>query len=115
MYLLTKVVLAIMLGFVSSALLGLVAVPLFRHYKIGQNINNYVKSLKHLLTFKKRFDTVYPSHGSFPVEPDIIEKLIEGAESIIRGEVKGEDMDLYGNPITLYKFPFAGFYAERAQ
>ncbi len=44
MYLLTKVVLAIMLGFVSSALLGLVAVPLFRHYKIGQNINNYVKS-----------------------------------------------------------------------
>ncbi|MBR5762446.1 MAG: MBL fold metallo-hydrolase [Lachnospiraceae bacterium] len=78
-----------------------------------RNINDYVKSLKHLLTFKKRFDTVYPSHGSFPVEPDLIEKLIEGAESIIRDEVKGEDMDLYGNPITLYKFPFAGFYGER--
>ena len=78
-----------------------------------RNINDYVKSLKHLLTFKKRFDTVYPSHGSFTVEPDLIEKLIEGAESIIRGEVKGEDMDLFGNPITFYKFPYAGFYGER--
>lgn len=78
-----------------------------------RNIHDYVRSLKHILTFKHRFDTIYPSHGNFPVEPGLIEQLIEGAESIIRGEVKGEEMDLFGNPIRLYKFPYAGFFGER--
>ncbi|MCR5721077.1 MAG: MBL fold metallo-hydrolase, partial [Lachnospiraceae bacterium] len=78
-----------------------------------RNIYDYVKSLKHILTFKHRFDTIYPSHGNFPVEPGLIEQLIEGAESIIRGEVTGEEMDLFGNPIRLYKFPYAGFFGER--
>ncbi|MCR5558520.1 MAG: MBL fold metallo-hydrolase [Butyrivibrio sp.] len=78
-----------------------------------RNINDYVKSLKHILEFKDRFDTVYPSHGSFPVSSDLIEKLIEGAQAIIEGSVIGEDMELFGNPIKLYKFPYAGFYGER--
>ena len=42
MYLLTKVVLAVMLGFVSSALFGLVLVPLLKRMKIGQRISNYM-------------------------------------------------------------------------
>ena len=78
-----------------------------------RNIYDYVKSLKHILTFKHRFDKIYPSHGNFPVEPGIIEQLIEGAESIIRGEVTGEELDLFGNPVRLYKFPYAGFFGER--
>jgi glyoxylase-like metal-dependent hydrolase (beta-lactamase superfamily II) len=78
-----------------------------------RNINDYVKSLKHILEYRNRFDTVYPSHGNFPVSPDLIGKLIEGAQSIIDGSVKGEDMELFGNPIKLYKFPYAGFYGER--
>jgi len=41
MYLLTKVVLAVMLGFISSALLGLVIIPVFKHFRIGQKINIY--------------------------------------------------------------------------
>lgn len=42
----------------------------------------------------------------------IIEKLIEGAESIIDGSAKGEIIDLFGNQVKLYKFPYAGFYGE---
>ena len=42
MYLLTKVVLAIMLGFISSAILGLILVPILRNYKIGQKISSYM-------------------------------------------------------------------------
>ncbi len=42
MYLLTKVVLAVMLGFVSSALFGLIIIPVFKHFHIGQRINTYV-------------------------------------------------------------------------
>lgn len=78
-----------------------------------RNIKDYVKSLKHILGYRNRFDTVYPSHGSFPVSSDLIEKLIEGAQSIIDGSAKGEDLELFGNPIEFYKFPYAGFYGER--
>ena len=42
MYLLTKVVLAVMLGFISSALVGLVMVPLLKRMKIGQRISTYM-------------------------------------------------------------------------
>ncbi len=42
MYLLTKVVLAVMLGFVSSALVGLLFVPLLKRMNIGQRISTYM-------------------------------------------------------------------------
>ncbi len=42
MYLLTKVVLAVMLGFISSALVGLIMVPLLKRMKIGQKISTYM-------------------------------------------------------------------------
>ena len=78
-----------------------------------RNINDYVLSLKHILEYRDRFDTVFPSHGTFPVTPDIIEKLIEGANSIINGEAEGKDTELFGNPIRVYTFPYAGFFGER--
>ena len=42
MYLLTKVVLAVMLGFISSAVVGLFMVPLLKRLKIGQRISTYM-------------------------------------------------------------------------
>ena len=42
MYLLTKVVLAVMLGFIISALLGLIIVPILKNFKIGQRISTYM-------------------------------------------------------------------------
>ena len=47
MYILTKVVLAIMLGFVTSAILGLILVPLLKKLKIGQRISEYVDIRHH--------------------------------------------------------------------
>ena len=42
MLLLTKAIVAIMLGFLSSALLGLFLVPLFKKLRIGQKISIFV-------------------------------------------------------------------------
>ena len=42
MYLLTKVVLAVMLGFISSVLVGLVMVPLLKRMKVGQKISSFM-------------------------------------------------------------------------
>ena len=77
-----------------------------------RDIGLYIESMKKLLGFTGRFDTVYPSHGSFPVKPDIIEKLIGGAEQIRDGKCSGTEVDMFGRKATLYKFDYAGFFGE---
>ena len=83
-------------------------------YMFGKyrNIQKYVESLKHLLTYKDEFDEVYPSHASFPVSPDLIEKLIEGAISVMNNEVEGETVQMHGHDVVRYELPYAGFYCD---
>lgn len=77
-----------------------------------RNIDDYILSMKKLLTYQDRFDVVFPSHGEFPVKPDIIGKLIEGAGQIAEHKCQGQKVDMFGNKITLYKFEYAGFLCE---
>lgn len=83
-------------------------------YMFGKyrNINLYVKSLRHIKDFLKSFDVVYPSHGSFPVYPELIDKLIEGATSIINKQANGSIIELHGRKVIKYEFPYAGFYCD---
>jgi len=77
-----------------------------------RNMSRYLESMKKLSKYTDEFDTVYPSHGSFPVGPDLIGKLIEGAEQIISGKAQGEIIERFGAPVMLYKFPYAGFLCD---
>ncbi|MCR5324087.1 MAG: MBL fold metallo-hydrolase [Lachnospiraceae bacterium] len=77
-----------------------------------RSFESYIKSLNKLLTYRERFDTIYPSHGSFPVEPDLIGKLIGGAERIVNGQAEGKIVDMFGRQAKLFKFDFAGFLCE---
>ncbi|MFY9295759.1 MAG: hypothetical protein WBI74_07325 [Caldicoprobacterales bacterium] len=52
----------------------------------------------------------FQTYGFFPVYPELIIKLIEGAEQIINGTANnGKVIDMCGTPVMLYKFPYAGF------
>ena len=51
-------------------------------------------------------------HGSFPVKPDLIPELINGAEEIRAGKASGNIVNIFGNEVCLYKFPYAGFLCE---
>ena len=77
-----------------------------------RNIDLYIKSMKHLADYEGQYDDVYAMHGSIPVKPDIVGKLIEGAEQIRRGEAKGTEINLFGNDVILYKYPYAGFLCD---
>lgn len=77
-----------------------------------RNLPLYVESLKKLSKYTDEFDTIYPSHGSFPVYPELIEKLIEGSEQIINGTANGKIVDIFGTPVMLYKFSYAGFLCD---
>lgn len=78
-----------------------------------RNLPDYIASLEKLSAYKGRFDTVYASHSSVEVSPDIIPKLIAGAKQILAGEAVGEGIDMFGNSVLLYQFDFAGFLCPK--
>jgi len=86
-----------------------------RIYMFGEhrNLQNYIVSLEKLSAYEGRFDTVYASHSSVEVAPDMIPKLIVGAKQILAGEATGEEIDLFGNSVLLYQFEFAGFLCPK--
>ncbi len=77
-----------------------------------RNIRDFVKSLEKLRAIKDRFDVVWGSHGDFPAGPELIDKLIEGAVSIIEGRASGTETERMGNKIMHYAFPYAGFFCD---
>ncbi len=77
-----------------------------------RDIDLYIGSMNHLLEYDGMYDEVYAMHGSIPVKPDLVSKLIEGANQIKNREVIGNELDLWGNKVVLYKFPYAGFLCE---
>ncbi|MCR5502771.1 MAG: MBL fold metallo-hydrolase [Lachnospiraceae bacterium] len=77
-----------------------------------RNIDLYIESMKHLADYDGKYDEVYAMHGSIPVKPDLVGKLIEGAEKIRNKEATGTAVDMFGNEVLLYKFPYAGFLCE---
>jgi len=81
-------------------------------FRKHRNLSLYVESMKKLSTYTAEFDTIYPSHGSFPVYPELLTSLIEGAEQIINGTAEGKVVDMFGTQVMLYKFPYAGFLCE---
>ena len=77
-----------------------------------RNLNEYVPSMKKLLKYTDRFDSIFPSHGSIPIEPDIIPKLIEDAEQILAGKAEGNPVEIFGMKAVLYRFEEAGFLCD---
>ena len=62
-----------------------------------------------LAAYDGKYDEVYTMHGDFPQKPDLVGKLIEGAQEILSGKAEGTEVDMFGNKVTLYRFPYAGF------
>ena len=59
-----------------------------------------------------QFDKIYAMHGTIPVQPELIGKLIEGAERVKSGSAEGKKVEMFGNDVMLYQFPYAGFLCE---
>lgn len=51
-------------------------------------------------------------HGSIPVKPELIDKLIEEAGLIQSGEAEGKTVNFFGTDVKLYKFTYAGFICD---
>ena len=81
-------------------------------FGVRREMHAYLLSLKKIEKMKDRFDTIYPSHGSFPVEPSLIAALYEGAERVLAGEVEGSNAEFHGMKIKRYDVGVAGFLCD---
>lgn len=82
-------------------------------FGIQREMHAYLLSLEKLEKYKDRFDTIYPAHGTFPVSPDLIAALHEGATRVLAGEVEGSDAEFHGVKIKRYDVGAAGFLCDR--
>jgi glyoxylase-like metal-dependent hydrolase (beta-lactamase superfamily II) len=58
-----------------------------------RNFDAYICSIEKLIGLRGRFDSIYTSHGSFPVGAEILDGLLAGAKSCRNGEIEGVDTD----------------------
>jgi glyoxylase-like metal-dependent hydrolase (beta-lactamase superfamily II) len=77
-----------------------------------RNMPDYIRSLEHLRAWDGQFDEIWPSHASFPVFPDLIEKLHDGAQAVLDGSAAGRPGEIYGNRIREFDLGFAAFLCD---
>ena len=75
-----------------------------------RDLHAYRLSLEKLNAMKERFDRIYPSHGSLCVSPELIEKLIKGAQQVLDKTAPAEELALHGQRVLRYDVGCAGFY-----
>ena len=78
----------------------------------ARDINAYIASIDKLLTYSDAFDTIYPSHGTLALKPDILPKLAEAAKRLRDGQVEGVPAP-YELPCELFDCGVAKFLYNR--
>lgn len=81
-------------------------------FGVQREFHAYMHSLNKLERYQGRFDEIYPSHSSIPVQPELIHKLYEGAGSILEGAVPGEDVKFHDIPLKQYDVGCAKFLCD---
>ena len=74
-----------------------------------RNLDTYMKSLEKLISIADCFDTVYPSHGTFPLPPSQLSVNLEGAKKLAAGVLSAEEPP-FPIPAKLYKHNGAAFF-----
>lgn len=81
-------------------------------FGVQREVNTYLKTLKKLDTYKDRFDTIYPSHGSFPVYPELIDKLYDTVLEILDGKYEPAVEEFHGMKVHRFNTDVAGFLMD---
>lgn len=67
-----------------------------------RNIRAYLLSLRKIKNLSDKFDMIYPSHGTIPLGTDILDKLIEGTERVISGDITPQSTEFHGITLNLF-------------
>lgn len=74
----------------------------------GRNIWAFQNSLKKLIDMSDTFDSIWPSHGSYPLTTEIIPGILQGAQDLIAGKLTEQEPP-WPMPCKKYVCEAAGF------
>ena len=57
----------------------------------GRNMPAFQSSLKRVMAMADTFDTIWPSHGSYPLTADIIPGILQGAQDLLDGKLPSQE------------------------
>ena len=57
----------------------------------GRSMPAFQSSLKRMMAMADAFDTIWPSHGGYPLTPDIIPNILQGTQDLMNGKLPGEE------------------------
>lgn len=68
------------------------------HLDSSLNLSVYLESMKHLYSFRKSFQRIFPGHGGIIESNDILDEIITGVSDIENGELKGVPEETFFGP-----------------
>ncbi len=71
---------------ISGDSIGLAPIFMFGEHR---DLSKYISSLKKINSLNDKITTIWPSHGECPVQPSLIEVLIQGANQLKDGKLYG--------------------------
>ena len=57
----------------------------------GRNMPAFQSSLRRMLDRTDAFDTIWPSHGNYPLKPDIIPGILQGTQELLDGKLPAQE------------------------
>lgn len=57
----------------------------------GRNIQAFMHSLEKMIGMSDSFDLVWPSHGSYPLDKNIIPEILKGAKDLLAGKLPEQE------------------------
>jgi len=63
--------------------------PVLMHVDTALPLNTFLDSLKYLYSFNESFTKILPSHGEIPLNPTVLDDLLNGVSEILDGKIKG--------------------------
>lgn len=60
-------------------------------FGLGRNIQAFQESLKKMIAMSDAFDSIWPSHGSYPLVADIIPGILQGMQDLIVGKLPEQE------------------------
>ncbi len=77
----------------------------------GRNMQAFQHSLKKIIAMEDAFDSIWSSHGNYPLTSDIIPGILKGAQDMIAGKLQGQEPP-WPMPCKRYVCDVAAFLYE---
>ena len=74
----------------------------------GRNIQAFQNSLKKMIDMSDAFDSIWPSHGSYPLKTDMISGILQGTQDLLAGRLSEQEPP-WPMPCKKYVCDAAGF------